>query len=71
MSTELERATEAGKIWLKLRVEIGEMLRKGTRHCTNCERFDDETEICRLYQARPPARVIVSGCDKHEDEIPF
>ncbi len=41
--------------------------------CLRCDNFDEEKELCKLYNARPPARVIAFGCEKFDDEnwIPF
>lgn len=39
--------------------------------CITCENFDHDTEICRLANQRPPAKIIVLGCDKWADDIPF
>lgn len=41
------------------------------RNCTNCEHWIGNTEQCALYKARPPAKVIVVGCESHSDLIPF
>lgn len=44
--------------------------------CIVCEHFQ-ENEICKLYNVRPPARIIVFGCKNYEEssnidgEIPF
>lgn len=38
--------------------------------CLNCHHWNDKKEICGKWNARPPAKVIVSGCDDHTD-IPF
>ena len=40
--------------------------------CINCNFFSDK-EICSIFNARPPAKVIVHGCERWEDkdEIPF
>ena len=44
--------------------------------CIVCEHFG-ENEICKMYNIRPPARIIVFGCVKFEegshfdDDIPF
>ena len=42
------------------------------RNCTICKNFTAE-EQCTVYHARPPAKVIVLGCDSFadRDEIPF
>lgn len=41
--------------------------------CLNCDNFNEITEQCKLWNSRPPARVIVFGCDSHDDkdQIPF
>lgn len=42
--------------------------------CINCLHFDEhQGEICRVYKARPPARVIAFGCISFadDDDIPF
>lgn len=43
------------------------------RNCLNCLHFTEATEQCKLWQSRPPARVIAFGCPSHHDiqEIPF
>jgi len=43
------------------------------RSCISCHNFDEKTELCKLYQQRPPARVIAMACESYEDidEIPF
>lgn len=43
------------------------------QNCLNCLNFNEKSEICKLYNAKPPARVIVYGCEKFDDisEIPF
>lgn len=45
--------------------------------CIDCVNFDEKNELCKIAKARPPARVIVYGCDswfnpaKADDDIPF
>lgn len=42
--------------------------------CLNCIHFRESAgEICGLYKARPPARIIAFGCPSYDDvdEIPF
>lgn len=41
------------------------------RTCLTCDMFDEETETCRKWHARPPARTIAYGCDDYIEEIPF
>lgn len=41
-------------------------------NCTQCFHWDQKKEICIKYSQRPPAKVIVHGCENFElDEIPF
>lgn len=41
--------------------------------CIKCFHFNESAEICKLANARPPARIIAFGCDSYEkeDEIPY
>lgn len=43
------------------------------KSCLTCQHFDEATEVCKKFQERPPARVIVSACEHYcdLDEIPF
>ena len=43
------------------------------RSCLSCDNFTEATETCRLYNARPPARVIAFGCGAYSDDmdVPF
>ncbi len=43
------------------------------QNCLLCDHFNEEKEVCKLYQKKPPARVIAYGCPSFEDEdaIPF
>jgi hypothetical protein len=36
--------------------------------CMTCIHFKEGTEICALYEERPPARVIAYGCPSWEDD---
>lgn len=44
-----------------------------TPSCISCENFDEPSEICKVYKARPPARVIALSCKSYDDKdsIPF
>lgn len=39
--------------------------------CITCDKFDEKEELCTLFKTKPPAKVIVYGCEKWEDKIPF
>lgn len=41
------------------------------RTCLNCDNWITGNETCSLAGKRPPAKVIVTGCEKHTDIIPF
>jgi hypothetical protein len=38
--------------------------------CTACIHWDEKRELCKLVGVRPPAHVIVNGCEQF-DTIPF
>ena len=38
--------------------------------CTNCCDWDKPKQLCVRFKVRPPAEVIVVGCEHHSD-IPF
>jgi len=54
-------------------IGMRDALNEQTQNCTNCGHFDERTENCILYKARPPASIIVSGCDSYQEDdgIPF
>jgi hypothetical protein len=41
--------------------------------CINCLFFTEQTEICKRYNARPPARIIAMSCKDWDDknDVPF
>jgi len=39
-------------------------------NCTTCMYWNENAEMCRKFNQRPPAKVIVTGCEFH-DIIPF
>ena len=45
--------------------------------CIVCENFETDTERCKMFNVRPPARIIVFGCVKFQEsdgpdmDIPF
>lgn len=71
MSIEITRQQAVSGMADYLRDALVSALDRATRTCLNCERFDEPTEMCEKFQARPPARIIAHGCDEHEEEVPF
>lgn len=43
------------------------------RSCISCANFDEPKELCKLYKARPPARIIAYSCPDYVDpfEVPY
>ncbi len=41
------------------------------RNCPSCDLWDQVKVECGLYHAVPPPNVIVDGCEKFRNEIPF
>lgn len=44
------------------------------KSCITCDNFEEETETCKKFNARPPARIIAIGCGDYEninEDIPF
>jgi hypothetical protein len=45
--------------------------------CIVCTHFNSDTEICKMFNVRPPAKIIVFGCVKFQEsdgedfDIPF
>ena len=41
--------------------------------CMRCDHFEEAKENCKLFNMRPPAKVIAFGCEKFTDDdwIPF
>lgn len=54
-----------------LRDYICDALERATKSCLTCDNFIEETEICRLNNQKPPARIIAFGCECYADKIPF
>lgn len=55
-----------------LKIEAGDHLGM-TTSCLSCAMFDEKEELCRKFNARPPARTIAFGCIEYIDseEVPF
>lgn len=41
------------------------------KNCVNCDDFDTGQNICKKFNATPPATVIVVGCEHWVPDIPF
>lgn len=41
------------------------------KSCLGCQHFILKEEICQIANQRPPAKVIVTGCQSHEETAPF
>lgn len=42
--------------------------------CVNCDYFDEPSELCSKFAgdpARPPARILATGCPMWRDTLPF
>lgn len=80
---ELRMSPNELAVWTthKLLVERGTL-----PSCVNCELWSDNVnhfnktrpgnpqhppEVCTKWNRRPPAKVIVCGCDQHIPDIPF
>ena len=66
-----ERRNFVAKVVTELRSAIKEELDRSTKTCLNCLHFDEPNELCKRFNARPPARIIATSCKEHEDDIPF
>ena len=66
-----QRAEAINQIVKDLSARVQCHLTTAFRTCINCVEFDEPKELCKLANARPPARVIALGCDSYIDTIPF
>lgn len=42
------------------------------KSCINCYAFNESKETCSVAgNIRPPARVIATGCESWDEDIPF
>lgn len=42
--------------------------------CITCEHWEHKQELCKKFNARPPAKIIADGCKEYEcslDDVPF
>ena len=40
-------------------------------NCTECVNFVPEGYCCKIFNQQVPAKVILTGCDRFNPEIPF
>lgn len=61
----------AGNLAKLVKMIVDEMEAKGIFDtCLNCVHWHETKEICTKFNERPPAEVIIHGCE-HHDVIPF
>jgi len=41
------------------------------KNCGNCTHANLVLSTCMLYDAQPPMKVVLTGCDNFDLEIPF
>ncbi len=62
------------KLRAEVKLAVQDILEKDFpfQSCINCDHFTKD-ERCGLFNARPPAKIIVYGCEKwiNKDAIPF
>lgn len=49
---------------------VAETIRASVPTCVQCSHWHEKDELCGLWLARPPAKVIAFGCEKYE-HMPF
>ena len=51
---------------------LGAAVQAGRMTCVHCRHFDEPSELCMMWNAKPPARTIAFGCEAFDpDAIPF
>lgn len=40
-------------------------------NCTECTSFSDERYYCNVFNQCVPAKIILTGCNRFNPEIPF
>lgn len=51
--------------------DFNEKLKILERNCTECLYFKEDAYHCGHWKAQVPAKVIVTGCDSFDFDIPF
>jgi len=39
--------------------------------CLNCDQWEKDKELCQKWNMKPPAKIIILGCEDWEVSIPF
>lgn len=71
MSIKLKRDEITATLAKELAREFAQWTHVMLQSCINCDNFKEDTEICSLFNQRPPARIIVESCEKWVELIPF
>ena len=71
-NTYVSRQEAINKLADQLCIQVIDILDKNMRSCLNCEKFDEQAELCKAFNARPPVRIMVKACgDWSYSEVPF
>jgi hypothetical protein len=70
-----ETADRKLRTFVRTALSLAQMLpEEVVKSCLSCDTFNEETEVCSKFNARPPARVIAFSCGDYaniNEEIPF
>lgn len=77
----IAREWQTGEIAKMAHDAMNQALKRGllkqeslSQSCLNCLHFNETDEVCRVWNARPPARIIAFSCGtayEDRDDIPF
>ena len=63
------------EVWLNLQTDLVKTITRSNifQNCLNCMHWKNAEDKCGLYNAKPPAVIIVYSCPDYKDdgEIPF
>ncbi len=68
-NSPLSKCTEY-EIHVAMMAMVKELVARHEHNCITCCEFDKDRDICKLANAKPPATIIVKGCELWDD-IPF
>jgi hypothetical protein len=71
MSFDNVRVIRAEKRKLEIAIQNAAIADGTWSTCLKCDHWNETAETCVYYNQRPPAWVIVNGCDDFQIEIPF